>query len=120
MTASEESLFDPYLKLAVVRDLIPVNASIQLGLDRWLVLSTWRLGPVQVDWGRAWGQPAGRWAVATFSAFSWGSVIVGVEAIGGAIRSVIGVRIYPGRSRMWGISLIGNGSGVQLTVGGTL
>jgi len=120
MHASGRSLFDPYAKLLVVRDWMPANVSVQCQADRWLVLSTWRLGPVQVDLGRAWGRSGGRWCAVSFSLSQRVTLVGGIEQRADVYGPIVGVRLYPGRTRRWGGSVSFGSSGVRLTVGGSL
>ncbi|MGB2983684.1 MAG: hypothetical protein WBC63_07495 [Candidatus Bipolaricaulia bacterium] len=117
---SSLSLFEPEVRFLVVRDLLPLNVVIELNPQNVSLVSTLFLGPVHVDFGRTWGATSARWGFVQYAFHQSVSILVGLEEGDGHLGAILGFRIYPGRSRLWGLSFLLTRDGAKLTVGGTL
>jgi hypothetical protein len=120
ISVAPRSLFDPELRLLLVRDLLPLNVVVAAGLDRISFVATLFLGPVRVGFGRVYKTIGERWATVQHAFSQRGAILLGVDERSGRIGAILGIRIHPGRTRLWGVSLVVTRDGARLTIGGTL
>jgi hypothetical protein len=113
-------LFDLAVKIVLVKDLVPLFVAMTLATDGIGVLSTLFFGPVQIDWGRAWGVETCRWASVQLSARSRLSMFVGVDADKTPVEPFAGVRVFPGGHGLWEIGISVGRDGIRLSAGGVL
>ena len=117
---SVQNLFDLEARLLVVKDRLPLNVAVALSSHRLSLISTLFLGPVHVNYGRSWGEESVRWGYLQHAFHQTMSLLIGLEQRSDALGAILGLRIHPGRTRLWGASLLMTPGGVRLTVGGTL
>jgi len=120
MAASASSLFDPELRLLVVRDLLPLNVLLSMGCDRVAFAATLFLGPVHVSFGRRWDSAPTRWATVEHAFSQRGTIVLGLDERSNALGAILGVRVFPGRTRLWGLSFLVTRDGIRVTMGGVL
>lgn len=106
------------VKAILVRRLVPLFVAVTAGTDGIDILSTLFFGPVQIDWGRSWGDTPSQWGSAQLSARSYLSMFVGVERSGSRFEPFLGVRMFPKRHGLWEIGLSVRSDGIRLSAGG--
>jgi hypothetical protein len=119
-STSPRNLFDLEARVLVVKNLLPLNVVVALGWQRLSLISTLFLGPVHVNYGRTWGDEAVRWGYLQHAFHQTMSLVLGLEQRNDTLGTILGLRIHPGRTRLWGASLLVTTTGARLTVGGTL
>ena len=119
-TSCPSDLFDLSVKIVLLKNLVPLFVAATLGTDGIGVVSTLFFGPVQVDWGRLWGQGARRWGSVQLSARPRLSMFVGLDAFGTAVEPFAGVRIFPSGHGLWEIDVSVRPDGIRLSAGGVL
>lgn len=118
--ASPADLFDLEARVLVVRDLLPLNVVATIGIRRISVISTLFLGPVHVSYGRTWGDSEARWGFVQHAFHQTMTLVLGLERRDGGLGPILGLRVHPGETRLWGASLIATQSGFRLSIGGAL
>jgi hypothetical protein len=119
-TVSEERLFDLGARVVLIEDLGPLSVATAAAAGRLSLLSTLLLGPVHVNLGRTWGDDNARWATLELSPHPRLSLLVGLEGRTGRAGAVAAIRWYPGRTGLWGLSLLIRRAGAEIRVGGTM
>ena len=117
---SAQNMFDLDVRVLVVKNLLPLNVVVALSSQRLSLISTLFLGPVHVNYGRTWGEEGVRWGYLQHAFHQTMSILIGLEQRNDAIGAILGLRIHPGRTRLWGASLLVTSRGARLTVGGPL
>ena len=107
-------------KVVLVDALVPLFLAATLGTDGIGVLSTLFFGPVQIDWGRTWGEAPSRWGTAQLSAGPHLSMLFGVERTTDRLEAFFGLRVFPGGHGLWEIGFSGGSAGIRLSVGGVM
>jgi len=82
------NLFEPELRLQVVRDLLPLQVAIALRPTDATFATTLLLGPVDLSLGRSWepswmaaGSGGGRWLFAQWAASQSLAILVGIDVV---------------------------------------
>jgi len=117
-TVHAANLFDPKIRLLLVRDLLPLNVLIEGSLHRVSWVATLFLGPVHFNLGRTWGETKTRWGYVQYAFHQSMTLILGLDKQGGVLRPILGLRVHPGRTRLWGASLVVTRGGLRIAVGG--
>jgi len=104
--------------ILVVRDLLPLNVLVAFDVDRIAFSSTLFLGPVHVNVGRAWGRIQERWAFLQYAPQDTLCVLLGLGQRAGRLTATLGLRFFPGRTGLWGLSVATAHGRPRLTVGG--
>lgn len=120
VTTNAQTLFAPSARLLVVRDLLPLNVMTEIGVERITLASTLFLGPVHVGFGRRWGTSASRWGIVQHAFCQTATLLLGLDERFGSLGPILGLRLHPGSTRLWGLSAIVTRDGLRLTLGGTL
>lgn len=118
--ASSLNLFDLEARVLVVKELLPLNVAVGASLERISLVSTLFLGPVHVSYGRTWEETSVRWGVVQHAFHQTMTLLIGLEERGGTLGAILGLRVHPGQTRLWGASVLVTQGGVRLTIGGTL
>jgi len=105
-------------KLVVVEAIVPLIVAATLGTEGIGVVSTLFFGPVRVDWGRAWGEAACRWATVQLSARPEISMLLGVDAGRRRPEPFAGVRLFPAGHGLWELDLAVWRGGIRLAAAG--
>lgn len=106
------------VKAVLVKKLVPLFVAVTLGTDGIGIVSTLFFGPVQIDWGRTWGETPRRWGTVQLSARPHLSMLFGVERSGNRFEPFLGVRVFPSGHGLWEIGVSGRPAGIRLSVGG--
>lgn len=120
MSCRASDLFDLEVKLVVLEGLVPLFVAATLGAGGFGVASTLFLGPVQIDWGRVWGEEPLRFVSVQLSARPQLAICLGIEAGAGASEPIAGVRVFPGGHALYEVDVSIRPRGLALSVGGTL
>lgn len=118
-----DDLFDVEARLCLVRDLLPLQVSAWVRLDRLSLVSTLLLGPVHVNYGRSWTSALGgrqRWGYVQYAFNQRLTLLLGAEQSGERLGPIFGLRIQPGEARLWGVSVIFAVDSLRITIGGVL
>lgn len=107
-------------KVVLVDALVPLFLAATAGTDGIGVLSTLFFGPVQIDWGAAWGETPRRWGTAQLSASPHLSMLFGVERSGSRLEAFLGLRVFPSGHGLWEVGFAGGPDGIRLSVGGVM
>lgn len=116
-TASTTGALDLELRVLLPEYLAPAFLAIGLAPQHITGLMTLFFGPISIDLGRRWGQPA-RWAWLQLSAHPRLSLMVGIQDINGQFVPSVGWRLFPTGSASWDIELAVASNEMRLTVGG--
>jgi len=119
-TARPADLFDLEARALVVEGLLPLNVVVGVARRRVALECTLLLGPVHLNYGRSWGGRESRWGYVQYAFDQRLTLLVGLDASDGALGAILGVRVHPGQTRLWGASLLLIGGEIRVAVGGTL
>lgn len=120
VAVSPVDLFALEGRVLVVKDLLPLNVVVGLSLERISLASTLFLGPVHVSYGRTWEETSVRWGLVQHAFHQAMTILIGLEERGESLGVILGLRIHPGQTRLWGASVRVTQDGFRLTIGGTL
>ena len=116
-------LFDPAIRFCLIRDLLPLQVSVWASVDQISLVSTLLLGPVHVNYGGAWTWSLSgrrRWGYVQYAINQRLTLLLGIDNAGGRLGQILGLRIQPGRTRLWGASILLRGEDLRITIGGVL
>jgi len=127
------NLFEPELRLQVVRDLLPLQVAIALRPTDATFATTLLLGPVDLSLGRSWepswmaaGSGGGRWLFAQWAASQSLAILVGIDVVDRVgdphddWGPILGLRLSSTENGLLGSSILFSGGVLRLTIGGTL
>ena len=97
-----EDLFEPEMRIHVVRDLPPVRMALAIGPEWVSFLTQLRLGPVHAAMGRRWGQDPLRWGAVIVAGGRLMALSAGWRTPGGLCAEV---SIHVASSLRWEVSL---------------
>lgn len=117
-TVTTEDLFRPGLRVLLVKDLGPLNAVLTVTQEKIGLTSGLRLGPVHLDWGRAFGVRERRWGTLVAFPDQRFGMVLGLEVIEGKMCPLFGMRLFP-TSGLRGVSFLICPAGFSVTFGGT-
>lgn len=112
-----QKLFSLELRALLLRDLGPLSVAVDLSFREFRLLSRIFLGPVQLDWGRAFGPQGWRWGTLSISVEQRLSLLFGLGSTEGKISALAGLRLFQAGGP-WGGSFLFNGRGFELSLGG--
>jgi len=129
--ASSESLFDPELRLQLIRDLLPLQAALAFRPTEATFAATLLLGPVDLTLGRDWKlvraraqSGESRWLYAQWAASQSLTVLVGLthqgEDSGRSWGAILGLRLSSPKDGLRGASIIYRNGSLSLAIGGIL
>ena len=117
--ADTRSSFDLRLRLLAPLDLAPAFLAVELNPTCVTGLMTLFFGPVSIDLGRAWFEPA-RWALIQMVVHPRLTMVLGGVQQSEEIISQVGWRLFPTGSGQWEIGMMFGRDGIKLTFGGIL
>ena len=118
-TANTSELPDLLIRFLAPFQLTPAFLAVELSPTRVTGLMTLFFGPVSIDLGRSWFQPA-RWALIQLVVHPRLTMVIGGVEQSDAMAPYVGWRLFPTASAQWEIDMLFNGTEIRLSVGGIL
>ena len=110
--------FNLCVRLLAPLELAPAFLAVELDSKRVTGLMTLFFGPVAIDLGRTWFDPA-RWAWIQFVVHPRLTMIIGGLQQSEVITPQVGWRLFPTGSAQWEIGMMFGRNGIRLSFGGT-
>ncbi len=118
-SAGTSGAFDLRVRLLAPLELAPAFLAVELGPRSMTGLMTLFFGPVIVDLGRTWFEPA-RWALAQLVVHPRLTLVIGGVQQSEKVTPQLGWRLFPTGSARWEIGMMYERNGIKLTFGGIL
>lgn len=118
-SAGTSGSFDLRVNLLAPLELAPAFLAVELGPRSVTGLMTLFFGPVIVDLGRTWFEPA-RWALIQWVVHPRLTMVIGGVQQSEKITPQVGWRLFPTGSARWEIGIMFERNGIKLTFGGIL
>jgi len=118
-SAGTSGSFDLRMRVLAPLELAPAFLAVELGPRSVTGFMTLFFGPVVVDLGRTWFEPA-RWALAQLVVHPRLTMVVGGVQQSEKITPQVGWRLFPTGSARWEIGMMFGRNGIKLTFGGIL
>jgi hypothetical protein len=112
-----QKLFSLELRALLLSDFGPLSAAVDLSFSGVRLLSRIFLGPVQLDWGRAFGPQSWKWGMLSISVEQRLSLLVELGSTEGKNSVIAGLRLFQAGGPLGG-SFLFNGRGFELSLGG--
>jgi len=117
--ADTASPFDLRMRLFAPLELVPAFFAVEFGPRSVTGLMTLFFGPVAVDLGRTWFEPA-RWALVQWVVNPYLVMVVGGVQQSDDMTLQAGWRIFPSGSASWEVGMMFGQDGIKLSLGGVL
>ena len=117
--AGTSGSFNLCLRLLAPLELAPAFLAVELDPGSVTGLMTLFFGPVAVDLGRTWFEPA-RWALIQWVVHPQLTMVIGGLQQSERITPQVGWRLFPTGSARWEIGVMFERNGIKLTFGGIL
>ena len=111
--------FNLCVRLLAPLELAPAFLAVELNSKRVTGLMTLFFGPVAIDLGRTWFDPA-RWAWIQFVVHPRLTMVIGGIQHSEEIAPQVGWRLFPTGSAQWEVGMMFGRDGIRLSFGGTL
>ena len=111
--------FNLCVRLLAPLELAPAFLAVELDSKRVTGLMTLFFGPVAIDLGRTWFDPA-RWAWIQFVVHPRLTMVIGGIQHSERIEPKVGWRVFPTSSAQWEVGMMFGRDGIRLSFGGTL
>ena len=118
-SADTSGSLDLRINLLAPLELAPAFLAVELGPASVTGLMTLFFGPVVVDLGRTWFEPA-RWALVQWVVHPRLTMVIGGVQQSEEIAPQVGWRLFPTSSARWEIGIMFERNGIKLTFGGIL
>jgi len=118
-SAGTSGSFDLRMTLLAPLELAPAFLAVEMGPTSVTGLMTLFFGPVVVDLGRTWFEPA-RWALVQWVVHPRLTMVIGGVQQSEKITPQVGWRLFPTGSARWEIGIMFERNGIKFTFGGIL